>query len=97
MPGRDDGTLINRMEVAFGDQSQIVYYWYQGRGRIVSDSLVSAVYRAIDVALLNRSDEALVRFHTDASPEAEKAMRSFIAEIAPRLDPFLPGRSGVFL
>jgi len=93
MPGREDGTRINRIEVAFGDQRKIVYYWYQGRGRIVADSLESAVYRAVDVALLNRSDEALVRFHTRGTPESEAAMRSFIAEIAPRLDLFLPGRS----
>jgi EpsI family protein len=93
MPGREDGTLINRMEVAFGEQRKVVYYWYQGRGRILSDSLVSALYRSVDVALLNRSDEALIRFHTNASREDEESMSGFIAEVAPRLEPFLPGRS----
>jgi EpsI family protein len=90
LPGNEDGPLINRMEVAFGEERSVVYYWYQGRGRILADELVSALYRAVDVALFNRSDEALVRFHSDATPEAEESMRRFIAEVAPGLGAYLP-------
>jgi EpsI family protein len=90
LPGRDDGVTVNRMEVKFGKRHQVVYYWYQGRGRVVSDEFVSAAYRALDVALTNRSDEALVRFTTTADPASEAAMRAFIAQIVPRLDPYLP-------
>jgi EpsI family protein len=90
MPGRDDGTLVNRMEVAYGKHRDIVYYWYQGRGRIIAGEFTSAVYRAFDVALYNRSDEALVRFITENRGRNEERMREFIAEVMPRLEIYLP-------
>jgi EpsI family protein len=90
MPGAEH-VQINRMEVAIGEQRQLVYYWYQGRGRIIADEYVSALYRSMDVALRNRSDEALVRFAVNGSDEAaERRLRQFIEKAAPLLADYVP-------
>jgi EpsI family protein len=91
MPGRPDGALVNRMVVGYGDDRQLVYYWYQGRGRVVDDEYEQVLWRAADVALRNRSDGALVRFGTGGDDaEADRALREFIEEVAPLLDPYIP-------
>lgn len=91
MPGEPGGPLVNRMEVGIGDQTQLIYYWYQGRGRVVANEYTAVLYRARDVALLRRSDEALVRFGVDGTDQAaEDRIRGFIEEIVPLLPPYLP-------
>ncbi len=91
MPGHRDGALINRMVAGNGDQRQLVYYWYQGRGRIVDDEFMAVLYRAGDAMLRNRSDEALIRFATDGDDEeADRALREFIEQITPMLEPYVP-------
>jgi EpsI family protein len=91
MPGQTDGPLINRMEVGIGDEKQLIYYWYQGRGRVVADEFVAVLRRAQDVALLARSDEALVRFGINGTgAEAEQKLEAFIQEVVLLLPPYLP-------
>jgi EpsI family protein len=91
MPGQPDGPLINRMEVGIGDEKQLIYYWYQGRGRVVADEFVAVLRRAQDVALLARSDEALVRFGINGTgAEVEQKLEAFIQEVVPLLPPYLP-------
>jgi EpsI family protein len=90
MPGAES-VQINRMEVAIGEQRQLVYYWYQGRGRVVADEYVSALYRSLDVAVRNRSDEALVRFAVNGSDEAaERRLRELIQKVVPLLADYIP-------
>ncbi len=56
------GTVtVNRYHlVKQGDQS-IVYYWYQGRGRVAHDEYRVKYELLRDAALLGRTEEALVR------------------------------------
>lgn len=90
MPGTENGPLVNRMEIAYGEQRDIVYYWYQGRGRILAGEVTAAGLRAVDMALHNRGDEAIVRFITRDGAGAEGDLREFIEQINPLLDPYLP-------
>ena len=91
MPGNLDNPLVNRMVVASGDQRQLVYYWYQGRGRVVHDEFLAVLYRAADVALLNRSDEALVRISVSGDdPAAEAVLIDFLRLVVPKLEPYIP-------
>ena len=82
---------MNRMEVAYGNNKALIYYWYQGRGRVVSGEYLAAIVRAWDAALLDRSDEALVRFTLPYEGEdSERALRSFIEAFVPLLPPYVP-------
>ena len=58
-----DGTShrVNRYVLANGDDRALVYYWYQGRGRIAANELAVKWDLLRDVALRGRSEEALVR------------------------------------
>ena len=83
---------VNRLEVALGPNRQLVYYWYQGRGRILAGEYQSALYRAWDSATQNRTDEALVRFIVPYKDEqSESRLREFIGEFVPLLPAYLPG------
>ncbi len=82
---------VNRLEVAFGPNRQLVYYWYQGRGRVLAGEYQAALFRAWDAATQNRTDEALVRFITDDDDEdSERRLREFITEVVTLLPAYLP-------
>jgi EpsI family protein len=89
--GQPGAPLVNRMVVGDGENRQLVYYWYQGRGRILDDEFMAVLYRSTDVALLNRSDEALVRFTIgDDEPDSEQELLRFMELVVPLLDPYVP-------
>ena len=92
MPGDPHGQSINRLLVGSGEERQIVYYWYQGRGRVIADEFAAYWYQLQDIALRNRSDAALVRFMVRADDgSAEDTMQRLIEEFVPLLDPYIPG------
>lgn len=91
LAGGPPTALVNRMEAAYGRHRELVYYWYQGRGRIVADEYVAALYRALDAGLRSRTDEALVRFSTPYDgEEAEAALLEFMREFRSHLPPYVP-------
>lgn len=91
LPGGPPDTQVNRLRVAYGTDESLVYYWYQGRGRIVAGEYRATLYRALDAGMRNRTDEALVRFITqDGGEESERRLREFIAAVVPLLPPYLP-------
>lgn len=71
----------------------LVFYWYQGRGRVEANEYVVKWDLLRDAVLKRRSDEALVRLvfplpaRGDAAPEAG---RSAVEEVIRRLEPHLP-------
>lgn len=55
------GTLVNRVVLANHGTRALVYYWYQGRGRIESSEYKVKWDLMRDAALYGRTEEALVR------------------------------------
>jgi EpsI family protein len=53
--------LVNRYILANGENRALVYYWYQGRGRIAASEFTVKWDLLRDIALHGRSEEALVR------------------------------------
>ncbi len=91
MPGDSKGRSINRLLVGSGEERQVVYYWYQGRGRVITDEFAAYWYQLQDIALRNRSDAALVRFMVRGNDTpAEEAMRHLIEAFVPLLDAYVP-------
>jgi exosortase D (VPLPA-CTERM-specific) len=86
---------VNRVLVEYDDQKQLVYYWFQQRGRIITNEYLAKWYLLLDSLRLNRTDGALVRLITPISPEqdvalADERLTEFVASIAPRVPEFVP-------
>lgn len=52
---------VNRYLIQNGQQRALVFYWYQGRGRVAANEYAVKWHLLRDAALRRRSDEALVR------------------------------------
>jgi len=98
--GLDDSLVVNRSLISLGDQHLLVYYWFQGRGRIITNEYLAKWYIFWDSLTRNRTDGALVRLITivpDAAnvDEADERLRQFIIKVAPRLNYYIPGNSPI--
>ncbi len=97
----DGGALrVNRVEIALGDQRQLIYYWFAQRGRVVTNEYLVKWYIFWDGLTRNRTDGALVRLATfvgDASamPEGDARLEAFMRAADPKLAFHLPGASAV--
>ena len=61
--GLSDGSsiVVNRYIIQKGLDRQVVLYWYQSHGRVVSSEYAGKVYLVYDSIRLNRSDGGMVR------------------------------------
>src|SRR5262249_54456539 len=55
---------VNRAVVQYGADRQLVYYWFQERGRNITNEYLVKWYLVEDALLRNRTDGALVRLIT---------------------------------
>jgi exosortase D (VPLPA-CTERM-specific) len=86
---------LNRAVIQRDATKQIVYYWYDERGRKIASEYWSKWYLLSDAILKNRTDGALVRLMTVVAPgelesDADARLRQFMGELLPRLAAFLP-------
>jgi EpsI family protein len=95
MPGLPGGGgQANRMVIARGEARQLVYYWYQSRGRVIAEDWKKVLYVGVDRATQGRTDGSLVRFtipilRGDEEP-AEAAFRDLAPRIIGRLPEYVP-------
>ncbi len=86
---------VNRAIIERAGQRQLVYYWFDERGRQLTDELKVKWYILRDGIVRNRSDGALVRLVTPIGPTeteaaADRRLADFIDVAQPRLSTFLP-------
>ena len=94
LPGRSDPVTINRVLIAKGQDRQIVFYWYQERGRVIASEYAAKLYLVTDAITRNRTDGALVRLSTPVTGSEEETLQQllkFTRLILPSLTEFLPG------
>src|SRR5579863_3609590 len=62
----DDGRqiVVNEYVIAQGLNKQLVFYWYQGRGRVIASEYWGKFWMISDAITRNRTDGALVRLIT---------------------------------
>lgn len=89
---------VTRMLIRKADAAQIVYFWFDERGRIITESSYTKWYLFIDAITMNRSDGALVRLvtplaETEKPEDADARLRSFMNLLQPSLKAFIPGRN----
>jgi exosortase D (VPLPA-CTERM-specific) len=88
----------NRVIVQNGKNRELVYYWFDERGRTIADEYWAKWYLLADAIVMNRTDGALVRLTTpiyadELEQNADQRLLSFMTATLPRLTDFLP--SGV--
>ena len=101
--GRDLPATVNRYVIANQTQQAIVYYWYQGRGRVAANEYAVKWHLLRDAALSGRTEEALVRVvvpvtgtvGTGALVTADSTAQAIVARLIGEVDRALPRRAGV--
>ena len=92
---------VNRYLLGKENQTALVYYWYQGRGRIAANEYKVKWNLLQDKALRGRSEETLVRIvvpYTGSAAAADSLATSVAAELMPQIEAHLPpypGRSAL--
>jgi EpsI family protein len=86
---------VNRAVIQKGLSKQVVYYWFEGRGRRVTNDYMAKGMTLLDAVTRSRTDGALVRLITPVRPgeteeEAEERMKSFLRESVQVLPRFIP-------
>jgi EpsI family protein len=61
---------VNRVLLANGGVQAVVYYWYQGRGRVAANEYLVKWDLLRDAALKGRTEESLVRIIVPVKPQA---------------------------
>jgi exosortase D (VPLPA-CTERM-specific) len=85
---------LNRAIIERNGSRQLVYYWYEERGRRIASEYWSKWYLLSDAITKNRSDGALVRLMTTISPselerDADDRLQSFMNDLLPHLSSYL--------
>ena len=92
VPDSNNTMEINEYILSKGDTRQLVYYWYQSRGRVVANEYLDRLYMLFDSLIKKRSDGALIRISgpADNVQKARKFQQQFINDLYPVLAEFLP-------
>ena len=85
----------NRVVMEYGAQRQLVYYWFQQRGRAMNNEYIVKWYLLLDSLIRQRSDGALVRFVApvpdgESIEYADNRLQSFIRLAVPSLASYIP-------
>ena len=81
---------VNRLLIKKGDYTQIVYYWFQQRGRDITNEWLVKWFLFWDAMTRNRTDGALVRLTAFVNPgEDQAAADARLVEFAKVVNPYL--------
>lgn len=85
---------VNRAIIGKGQVKQLVYYWFEQRGRNLASEYDVKWYLFVDALLERRSDGALLRIITPIDGRdvqaADTRLIQFVRDSYPRLRAFLP-------
>ena len=91
--GKD--VIVNWVLTRKGNDKQVVLYWIQGRGRILTNEYLDKLYLMWDAVKRHRSDGALVRciapvMHGETVNDATHRVEGFAQMVLERAPKFLP-------
>ncbi len=96
LPDTAYGTFqVNRAVIQKGLSKQLVYYWFEQRGKRMTNDVLAKVSVIADGVMLGRTDGALVRFTTpintnETEADAEARLQRLMGLAMTRLPRFLP-------
>lgn len=85
----------NRLIIQNGDHRQLVYYWYDQRGRKIANEFVMKAWLIVDAVTRKRSDGAMIRLLTPIGEgmtvgDADDSLKSMIARVEDFLPAYVP-------
>jgi exosortase D (VPLPA-CTERM-specific) len=86
---------VNRAVIELGSQRQLVYYWFQQRGRVITNEFIVKWFLLWDSLTRHRTDGALIRLVVPLSSasgetDADRRLTDLAARIAPSLSHYVP-------
>ena len=84
---------VNRVVIEKGLERQAVFYWYQGRGRVVANEFANKGWLMVDATRAGRTDGGLVRLITPINKgrvDAFGRLEQFAVTLLPTLWSHLP-------
>ena len=96
MPDTVYGTFaLNRAIIQKGESKQLVYYWFEQRGKRMTNDIAAKISVVVDEVTMGRSDGAIVRFVTPIGKRepveaADARIRALMTDLLPTLPRFLP-------
>jgi len=86
---------INRAIIQKGQARQLVYYWFEQRGRRLAGEFETKIYTVYDSVMRGRADGALVRVITPLGPDepeasGDKRLMEFMTPAIAKLPSFIP-------
>jgi EpsI family protein len=95
-----DGNMFqtNRAVIQKGDSRQLVYYWFQQRGRSLTNEYLLKWYLFYDAIAMNRTDGSLIRLVTSVGQGenmelADLRLQSFMKDLVTELPAYIPGKT----
>jgi EpsI family protein len=86
---------VTEMLIRNGDRYQVVYYWYQNRGRIIASEYWEKIYLVLDAIFKRRRDGTFVRIIAPVAggdiQATERDVRDFAETVMTQLENHLPG------
>lgn len=99
MDAQADGNAfqVNRAVIEKGDNRQLVYYWFQQRGRKITNEYLVKWYLFYDAMTMNRTDGSLIRLVTSVGPGedialADQRLQSFMTDLVTELPAYIPSK-----
>ncbi|HVP32982.1 MAG TPA: VPLPA-CTERM-specific exosortase XrtD [Steroidobacteraceae bacterium] len=101
-PHAVDGVLVggralrvNRAVVQLGNDRELVYYWFQQRGRVIDNEFAVKWYLFWDAMFRHRTDGAMVRLispieSAGAEAQADARLTDLAAKLAPLMSRYIP-------
>jgi len=93
--GTGHGPLdVTRMRIQRGGSSALIYYWFNERGRDLTNQYAAKWYLLLDAITMDRSDGSLIRLVTPVDPKeptdsADRRMEHFLSTLMPTLNGYL--------
>ena len=85
--------VVNEYVIQREENKQLVFYWYQGRGRVIASEYAGKFWMVADAISRNRTDGALVRLITpisDSEAGARARLVGLTQDLFPPLDGIIP-------
>ena len=90
---RPNQVLVNKVVIEKGLDKQVIFYWYQDRGRVIASEYSAKAYLIWDAMRHNRTDGALVRISVPVTSDVDSAFlqaESFVQDVWPQLGSYFP-------
>ena len=86
---------VNRVVIERGEVKQVVYYWFDQRGRVLTNEYLVKWYIFWDSLTRNRTDGAMLRLTVpvlagQSEADADRVLEEFARTLVPALRPYIP-------